>query len=157
MEKSKFTHLSQEGVRMVEVGEKPLVKRMALASGTIKLEPETIELIVKEEIKKGNVLTTAQIAAIQSVKSTSLLIPLCHPLSITGINVEFDVKKEYIAVEVEVHTTGQTGVEMEAITGVSVALLTIWDMVKSVEKDEDGQYPHTKITDIKVLRKEKLG
>ncbi|NYT18353.1 MAG: cyclic pyranopterin monophosphate synthase MoaC [Methanobacteriales archaeon] len=157
MEKSKFTHLSQEGVRMVEVGEKPLVKRMALASGTIKLEPETIELIVKEEIKKGNVLTTAQIAAIQSVKNTSQLIPLCHPLSITGINVEFDVKKEYIAVEVEVHTTGQTGVEMEAITGVSVALLTIWDMVKSVEKDEDGQYPHTKITDIKVLRKEKLG
>lgn len=142
---------------MVEVGEKPLVKRMALASGTIKLEPETIELIVKEEIKKGNVLTTAQIAAIQSVKNTSQLIPLCHPLSITGINVEFDVKKEYIAVEVEVHTTGQTGVEMEAITGVSVALLTIWDMVKSVEKDEDGQYPHTKITDIKVLRKEKLG
>ena len=157
MEKSKFTHLSQEGVRMVEVGEKPLVKRMALASGTIKLEPETIELIVKEEIKKGNVLTTAQIAAIQSVKNTSQLIPLCHPLSITGINVEFDVKKEYIAVEVEVHTTGQTGVEMEALTGVSVALLTIWDMVKSVEKDEDGQYPHTKITDIKVLRKEKLG
>jgi len=157
MEKSKFTHLSQEGVRMVEVGEKPLVKRMALASGTIKLEPETIELIVKEEIKKGNVLTTAQIAAIQSVKNTSQLIPLCHPLSITGINVEFDVKKECIVVEVEVHTTGQTGVEMEAITGVSVALLTIWDMVKSVEKDEDGQYPHTKITDIKVLRKEKLG
>jgi len=156
MENRKFTHLSQEGVQMVEVGEKPLVKRTALASGKIKLEPITIELIVNEEIKKGNVLTTAQIAAIQAVKSTHHLIPLCHPLSITGINVEFDVQKEHITVEVEVRTIGQTGVEMEAITGVSVALLTIWDMVKSVEKDEDGQYPHTQITDIKVLRKEKL-
>ncbi len=157
MEKSKFTHLSREGVRMVEVGEKPVVKRMAIASGKIKLESETIELIVKEEIRKGNVLTTAQIAAIQAVKTTSQLIPLCHPLSITGINVEFEVETEYITVEVEVHTTGQTGVEMEAITGVSVALLTIWDMVKSVEKDENGQYPHTQISNIKVLRKEKIG
>jgi len=139
----------------VEVGEKPVVKRMALASGTIKLEPETIELIVKEEIKKGNVLTTAQIAAIQAVKNTSQMIPLCHPLSITGISVEFEVEREYITVEVEVHTAGQTGVEMEAITGVSMALLTIWDMVKSVEKDQDGQYPHTRISDIKVLQKEK--
>jgi cyclic pyranopterin phosphate synthase len=156
MENSKFTHLSREGVRMVEVGEKPVVKRTAVASGKIKLDPKTIKLIVKEEIKKGNVLTTAQIAAIQAVKSTHHLIPLCHPLSITGIKVEFEVEREYITVEVGVHTTGQTGVEMEAITGVSVALLTIWDMVKSVEKDEDGQYPHTQITDIKVLRKEKI-
>jgi cyclic pyranopterin phosphate synthase len=156
MENRKFTHLSQEGVRMVEVGEKPVVKRTALASGKIDLEPRTIELIVKEEIKKGNVLTTAQIAAIQAVKTTHHLIPLCHPLSITGINVEFEVEKEHITVQVEVRTTGQTGVEMEAITGVSVALLTIWDMVKSVEKDEDGQYPHTRINHIKVLRKEKL-
>ena len=140
---------------MVEVGEKPVVKRTALARGKIELEPETIELIRKEEIKKGNVLTTAQIAAIQAVKTTHHLIPLCHPLSITGIDVEFEVKREYIIVEVEVRTTGQTGVEMESITGVSVALLTIWDMVKSVEKDDDGQYPHTRITDIKVLRKEK--
>jgi len=157
MEKSKFTHLSREGVRMVEVGEKPVVKRTALACGKIILGPETIELIVKDEIKKGNVLTTAQIASIQAVKSTHHLIPLCHPLSITGINVEFEVEQEYITVEVDVRTTGQTGVEMEAITGVSVALLTIWDMVKRVEKDEDGQYPHTQITDIKVLRKEKIG
>ncbi len=157
MENSKFTHLSKEGVRMVEVGEKPVIKRTALSSGRIKLGPETIELIVKDEIKKGNVLTTAQIAAIQAVKTTHHLIPLCHPLSITGINVEFEVEQEYITVEVDVRTTGQTGVEMEAITGVSVALLTIWDMVKSVEKDEDGQYPHTQITDIKVLRKEKIG
>jgi cyclic pyranopterin monophosphate synthase len=155
MENKKFTHLSPEGVRMVEVGEKPVVKRTALARGKIELEPETIELIRKEEIKKGNVLTTAQIAAIQAVKTTHHLIPLCHPLSITGIDVEFEVKREYITVEVEVRTTGQTGVEMEAITGVSVALLTIWDMVKSVEKDDAGQYPHTRITDIKVLRKEK--
>ncbi|MEN6330278.1 MAG: cyclic pyranopterin monophosphate synthase MoaC [Methanobacteriaceae archaeon] len=156
MENRKFTHLSRDGVRMVEVGEKPAVKRTALASGRIVLEPKTIELIVKEEIKKGNVLTTAQIAAIQAVKSTPNLIPLCHPLAITGINVEFEVKSGHITVQVEVRTTGKTGVEMEAITGVSVALLTIWDMVKSVEKDDNGQYPHTRITDIMVLRKEKM-
>ena len=157
MEEKSFTHLSEKGVHMVEVSDKPIVKRTALARGKIYLNAETIELIEKEEIKKGNVLTTAQIAAIGAVKSTHHLIPLCHSLKITGVDVKFDVTPEFIEVEVSVTSLGKTGVEMEALTGTSVALLTIWDMVKSVEKDSEGQYPSTKISDIIVVKKEKKG
>ncbi len=155
MEDKEFTHLSKKGVHMVEVSDKPDVKRTAISRGKIHLNQETIKLIEKEEIKKGNVLTTAQIAAIGAVKSTHHLIPLCHSLKITGVDVSFNVGKEDIRVEVSVTTLGKTGVEMEALTGVSVALLTIWDMVKSVEKDSEGQYPSTKISDIVVVKKEK--
>lgn len=154
MEKT-FTHLSEKGVHMVEVSDKPVVKRTAVAQGKIYLQNETIKLIENEEIKKGNVLTTAQIAAIGAVKSTHHLIPLCHSLKITGVNVEFNVGEKEIEVEVSVTSLGKTGVEMEALTGASVAILTIWDMVKSVEKDENGQYPSTKISDIVVIKKEK--
>lgn len=155
MENKKFTHLSEKGVHMVEVSDKPVVKRTAIAQGKIHLQKETIELIEKEEIKKGNVLTTAQIAAISAVKSTHHLIPLCHSLKITGADVKFNVSQNDIEVEVSVTSLGKTGVEMEALTGASVALLTIWDMVKSVEKDIHGQYPSTKISDIIVVKKEK--
>lgn len=155
MNNKSFTHLSDKGIHMVEVSDKPVVKRTAIAQGKIHLKKETIELIEKEEIKKGNVLTTAQIAAIGAVKSTHHLIPLCHSLKITGVDVGFDLNKETIEVEVSVTSLGKTGVEMEAITGVSVALLTIWDMVKSVEKDDNGQYPSTRISDIVVLEKRK--
>lgn len=155
MEEKEFTHLSKKGVHMVEVSDKPVVKRIAISRGKIHLNKETIDLIEKQEIKKGNVLTTAQIAAISTVKSTHHLIPLCHSLKITGVDVAFNVGKEDIEVEVSVTTLGKTGVEMEALTGTSVALLTIWDMVKSVEKDENGQYPDTKISDIVVVKKEK--
>jgi len=156
MDEKEFTHLTQSGVHMVEVGDKPIIKRTALARGKIKLQRETIELIEKGELKKGNVLTTAQIAAIQAVKNTPQMIPLCHPIPIGGVEVEFEVNPESIEVTLQVSSTGKTGVEMEAITGVSVGLLTIWDMVKSVEKDENGQYPSTAITDIEVIRKEKI-
>lgn len=156
MDEKEFTHLTQSGVHMVEVGDKPVIKRTALARGKIKLQTGTIELIEKGELKKGNVLTTAQIAAIQAVKNTPQMIPLCHPIPIGGVEVEFEVNTESIEVTVQVSSTGKTGVEMEAITGVSVGLLTIWDMVKSVEKDENGQYPSTAITDIEVIRKEKM-
>ena len=157
MAENSFTLLSEKGVHMVEVSDKPVVKRTALARGKIYLNTETIELIEKEEIKKGNVLTTAQIAAIGAVKSTHHLIPLCHSLKITGVDVKFGVNQEFIEVEVGVTSLGKTGVEMEALTGTSVALLTIWDMVKSVEKDSEGQYPSTKISDIIVVKKEKKG
>lgn len=157
MEDKSFTHLSKKGVHMVEVSDKPVVKRTAIARGKIYLSEDTIELIEKEEIKKGNVLTTAQIAAIGAVKSTHHLIPLCHSLKITGADVEFNVAEDFIEAEVGVTSLGKTGVEMEALTGTSVALLTIWDMVKSVEKDQDGQYPSTKISDIIVVKKEKKG
>ncbi len=150
-----FTHLTEKGVKMVEVGDKAVVKRTATAKGKINLQSTTISLIENEEIKKGNVLTTAQIAAIGAIKSTHHLIPLCHPLKITGIDVDFDVQTNFIETEVTVRCDGKTGVEMEALTGVNVALLTIWDMVKSVEKDEYGQYPLTSISDIIVSEKRK--
>ena len=151
-----FTHLTDSGVHMVEVGNKKDQKRLAIASGKIHLDENTIKMIQNEEIKKGNVLTTAQIAGIQAVKDTSSIIPLCHPLALTGIEIDFDVKQTEIIVKCLVKTIGKTGVEMEALTGVSVSLLTIWDMVKAVEKDEDGQYPDTKISDICVIKKEKI-
>lgn len=141
---------------MVEVGDKPIIKRNALARGRIYLKESTIDLIKNEEIKKGNVLVTAQIAAISAVKSTHHLIPLCHALKITGVDIDFQVESNYIGATLSVRSAGKTGVEMEAITGVSVALLTVWDMVKSVEKDEDGQYPLTRISDIEVVKKEKI-
>ena len=153
MVNKEFTHLSDKGVKMVEVGNKEVVKRTAIANGKIYLQRVTIDLIKREEIKKGNVLTTAQIAAILAVKSTHNLIPLCHPLKITGIDVDFDVGEDFVETEVTVRCIGETGVEMEALTGVSVGLLTIWDMVKSVEKDENGQYPSTRISDIVVSEK----
>ena len=156
MAEKEFTHLTDSGVHMVEVGEKPQQRRLAIASGEIYLQKETIAMIENAEIKKGNVLTTAQIAGIQAVKKTSDLIPLCHPLNLTGIEVEFEVEDGKIIATCSCKLAGQTGVEMEAITGVSVALLTIWDMVKAVEKDENGQYPDTRISNIKVLKKEKI-
>lgn len=141
---------------MVEVGDKPIQKRTAQARGAIRLKENTVNLIEREEIKKGNVLTTAQIAAISAVKKTHHLIPLCHSLKITGVDVDFQVAKDHIEVTVTVRSTGKTGVEMEALTGASVALLTIWDMVKSAEKDETGQYSSTRISDIQVTKKEKI-
>ncbi len=151
----KLTHLTEKGVKMVEVSGKEDSRRRAVASGRIRLRRETIERIKAGTMEKGNVLTTAQIAATMAVKKTSELIPLCHPLQITGVDVDFEVGAEDIEAKVSVTCTGKTGIEMEAITGVSVALLTIWDMVKSVEKDEDGQYPFTEIGNIRVLEKTK--
>ena len=148
MGEKEFTHLTETGVHMVEVGEKPQQRRTAKASGKIHLQKETIDMIKN--------LTTAQIAGIQAVKKTSDIIPLCHPLNLSGIEIEFEVGETEITATCECRLTGQTGVEMEAITGVSVALLTIWDMTKAVEKDENGQYPDTKISDIVVLKKEKI-
>ena len=151
-----FTHLTDSGVHMVEVGAKPDQKRRAIASGSIFLDRNTIRQIQNEEIKKANMKTTAQIAGNQTKKNTSSIIPLCHPLALTGIELDFEVKEDEIIATCAVNTLGKTGVEMEAITGVSVALLTIWDMVKAVEKDENGQYPDTRIRDIKVIKKEKI-
>lgn len=156
MKEKEFTHLTKDGIHMVEVGDKPLQRRMAIATGKIHLQKSTIKMIENAEIKKGNVLTTAQVAGINAIKNTSNLIPLCHPLSISGIEINFNIEDSEISTTVSVKTTGQTGVEMEAITGVSVVLLTIWDMVKAVEKDENGQYPDTAISDICVLKKEKI-
>lgn len=148
-----LTHVSEEGVKMVEISKKDDRVRIARASGYIRLNAGTILLVKEGKIEKGSVLTTAQVAAISAVKKTSDLIPLCHQLQITGVDVNFKFYGEKIEVMVEVRSTGKTGVEMEAITGVCVALLTVWDMVKSAEKDEGGQYPETKIGGVKVIEK----
>ncbi|MDI3474605.1 MAG: cyclic pyranopterin monophosphate synthase [Thermococcaceae archaeon] len=148
-----LTHVNEKGVKMVEVGQKDIVFRKAVAKGKIRLKPETIELIKAGKTKKGNVIATAQIAGILAVKKTPELIPLCHPIPLTGVDITFEFGDDYIEATCEVRAYYKTGVEMEALTGVSVALLTIWDMVKAVEKDENGQYPFTRIEDIRVLEK----
>jgi cyclic pyranopterin phosphate synthase len=148
-----FTHVEGDKVKMVDVGAKDDVLRVARASGTIRLSASTMELIKAGNVKKGNVLATARIAGIQAVKRTWDMIPLCHQISITGIDIDFEVFDDRITSTVEVKSVGKTGVEMEALAGVSLSLLTIWDMVKAVEKDETGNYPDTRIYDIKVISK----
>ncbi len=140
---------------MIDISEKGDVVRRAIASGEIVLTKDTIEKIRDGNVEKGNVLSTATTAAILAVKKTSETIPMCHQIPITGIDVDFTIGDCSITAEVEVKTVGKTGVEMEALTGVSTALLTIWDMVKSVEKDDTGNYPNTFIRNIEVVKKYK--
>jgi cyclic pyranopterin phosphate synthase len=130
-----FSHLAEDGsVRMVDVSAKPVSKRVATAEAVIALQPETMAKINSNQVAKGNVLATAHIAAIQAVKRTGELIPLCHPLPVNHVQVEFDLRKEGIRIECRVTTTAQTGVEMEALTGASIAALTIYDMCKAIDK-----------------------
>ncbi|MFA4646170.1 cyclic pyranopterin monophosphate synthase MoaC [Pyrococcus kukulkanii] len=150
-----LTHVDEKGVKMVEIGHKDVVYRRAVAKGRIRLRPETVKLIREGKIEKGNVLAAAQIAGILAVKRTPELIPLCHPIPLTGVDITFEFGEDYIEVTCEVRAYYKTGVEMEALTGATVALLTIWDMVKAVEKDERGQYPYTRIEDVRVVEKVK--
>jgi cyclic pyranopterin phosphate synthase len=143
---------------MVDISGKQEVFREATATGTIKLKAETIRLIKDGKIAKGDPLYTAKIAGILAAKETSTLIPLCHPLPLT--NVEIDIKildEATVQVTSTVKTKAQTGVEMEALTATAISLLTIWDMVKQYEKDAEGQYPTTAIQNIRVVRKFKEG
>jgi len=148
---SKLSHFDTSGqAHMVDVGDKPQTKRSAVASGIITMLPATLKLIQQGDAKKGDVLGIARIAAIQASKKTSDLIPLCHPIALTKVSVTFelDEKTTSITCTVTSETTGQTGVEMEALTAVSVGLLTIYDMCKAVDRGMT-------ISDIKLL--EKLG
>lgn len=141
---------------MVDVSRKPEVFRQATARGTIKLKAGTVQLIKKGKIEKGDIFSLAKAAGILAAKKTSELLPLCHPLPLTSIDVNVDtINKSTVAVEATVKASAKTGVEMEALTAVSTALLTIWDMTKQYEKDNRGQYPTTVMSDIRVLRKEK--
>jgi cyclic pyranopterin phosphate synthase len=151
-----FTHIKNGKAQQVDISNKPVASRRALAEGTIELKPETVGAIKQGSIEKGNVLNTATVAAVLATKQTSQIIPLCHPIPLTSIQVNYSLQDSTIKATVEVKSEGKTGVEMEAITGVSVALLTIWDMVKSIEKDATGNYPVTKIRDIHVLEKTKV-
>jgi cyclic pyranopterin phosphate synthase len=151
---STFTHLNEKGeVHMVDVTPKPDVSRMALASGRIYLRPETLNAIAKGAVVKGNVLATAQVAGTMAVKQTWAIIPMCHQIPVGSVTIEFVQTEAFIEAKCRVKTYAKTGIEMEALTGVSVALLTIWDMVKSAEKDAFGQYPVTRIEGIHVIEK----
>ncbi len=141
--------------KMVDIGRKPDVHRRAVASGAIRLRPATIRAIRARRVEKGDPIAAAEIAALQAVKAVWQVLPHTHPIPITAASVTFDVRANRIVVTTDVEATYKTGVEMEALYGVAVALLTIWDMVKSLEKDRDGQYPTARIEDVRVVSKEK--
>jgi len=134
---SSFTHIDDKGrVRMVDVTDKKPTVRVAVAGGAVFMKPETLTMIRDQKVKKGNVLETARIAGIMAAKKTSELIPMCHPLNLTHVQVDFDQDEanHCICIEASVRTIDQTGVEMEAFTAVSVAALTIYDMCKSHDR-----------------------
>jgi cyclic pyranopterin phosphate synthase len=144
-----FTHLDEKGrVRMVDVTDKPPTARMAKAAGIVHMSRTTFDLIRQQQVKKGNVLETARIAGVMAAKKTAELIPMCHPLHITHVQVDFcpDEEKACIGIEASVRTIDSTGVEMEALTAVAVAGLTVYDMCKSYDKEMT-------LTDIRLLQK----
>ena len=131
---TELSHLSEAGdVRMVDVGAKPLSRRRAVARGAVGMAPATARRL--RELPKGDALVTAQVAGIMAAKRTSELIPLCHPLPLSNIEVALDVKEDSVEIRAVVETTAQTGVEMEALTAVSVAALTLYDMAKAIDKE----------------------
>ena len=151
-----LTHTTDEGdVQMVDVGDKPDSERRAVAAGEIRLQPSTIEAIRADQVGKGDVLATARVGAIQAVKHTWETIPMCHQIPITNVDTDFSLAEDRIELRVAVETTGKTGCEMEALEGVTTGLNVVWDMVKAVEKDDAGQYPDTRIENVRVLTKEK--
>jgi cyclic pyranopterin phosphate synthase len=146
---SKLTHFNKAGeAHMVDVGDKPVTQRVAVAEGLIRMQTETLQLIIAGEHGKGDVLGIARVAGIMGAKKTSELVPLCHPLAITKVAVDLEARPNDSAVycRATVHTSGQTGVEMEALTAVQVALLTVYDMCKAVDR---GMV----ITDVGLLEK----
>ncbi len=135
-EENKLTHIDESGrARMVDVGSKPDTARIAVARGTVKMKPETFDLIKNGQVSKGDVLAVAQVAGISAAKQTPHLIPMCHPIAIDSVAMEFDlVEPGAVEITATVKCTGKTGVEMEAVTAVSVAALTIYDMCKAVDR-----------------------
>ena len=142
-------------VQMIDIHDKPIIYREALAIGEIELRLKTLDLIRANRIEKGDPLQIGKIAGIQGAKQTSTLMPLCHPLPLESVHIETELFEQGIRVSAKVIATSKTGVEMEALTAVSAALLSIWDVTKKYEKDDDGQYPHTMIGNIKVQHKVK--
>jgi cyclic pyranopterin monophosphate synthase len=149
MSKTKLTHLDESGTaRMVDVGHKADTERVAVARGSVRMAPTTLALIIEGNMKKGDVLTVAQLAGIMAAKRTAELIPLCHPLQLSHVDVTCRPNEAESRVDIEatVRLRGKTGVEMEALTAVSVAALTIYDMAKAVDR-------HMQLTDIRVVQK----
>lgn len=146
---NRLTHIADDGsARMVDVSAKERSVREAVAAGKIQLRPGTLDLITKNQIGKGNVFATARIAGIQAAKQTSELIPLCHNLNLSHVEIEIATSEVGVEVTCTARTVAETGVEMEALTGVTVALLTIYDMCKAVDKEMG-------ITDVRLLKKTK--
>ncbi len=142
-----LSHLDQKGAaRMVDVGDKPVTRRKARARGQVVLSPQTVALISEGGLPKGDALAVARVAGIMAAKKTPELIPLCHPLPLSKVTLELTPDQAGVTIEAEVSTSAQTGVEMEALTAVSVAALTLYDMVKAVEKGAE-------IKDIRLLSK----
>ena len=130
-----FTHLDDQGrARMVDVGDKASSRRKAIARAEIHMTPATVKALTQGGIPKGDVLAVARVAGIQAAKKTAELIPLCHPLPLTSVTVEFEIKEDRVEIESKAETFGQTGVEMEALTACSVAALTIYDMCKALDR-----------------------
>ena len=130
-----FSHLDSEGAaRMVDVGEKELLRRTAVAGGVVRMAPETIALLQEAALPKGDALNTARIAGVMAAKKTPELIPLCHGLNLTSVDVEFEVGQDRVSITATTRASDRTGVEMEALTAVSVAALTVYDMCKAVDK-----------------------
>lgn len=145
---AEFTHFDEAGrAHMVDVSDKPVTDRIAVARGRVEMAPETLAMIEEGRAKKGDVLAVARLAGIMGAKRTAELIPLCHPLAITKVSVDLACRNGAVEIEATVKTTGQTGVEMEALTAVSVAALTVYDMVKAVDK-------RMRITDIHLALKD---
>jgi len=142
-------------IRQVDVSGKRVVRREAVARGFIKLKPETIEIIRSGQVEKGDPLQVARLAGINAAKLTPMLLPLCHPLRLEHVDLSVIMRDDGIEVEARVVAHEKTGVEMEALTAVSIALLNIWDVVKRYEKDDRGQYPETEISRIRVAEKRK--
>ena len=146
---AEFSHLDREGAaRMVDVGKKAVVRRTATATGRVRLAPATVELLRERALPKGDALNTARIAGVMAAKRTPELIPLCHGLNLTAVDVEFEVREEEVGIVATARASDRTGVEMEALTAVSVAALTIYDMCKAVDKEME-------IGEIKLIEKTK--
>ena len=144
-----LSHIGSDGrVRMVDVSAKPQSLRIAIATGKIKIKRATANAISGNRIGKGNVFVTAQIAGIQAAKRTAELIPLCHPLPLSNVEIDFQMKRGAVNATCSAHTTAQTGVEMEALVGVAIALLTIYDMCKAIDKEME-------ISDVRLVKKTK--
>jgi len=140
---------------MADITSKPEVLRQAVASGRIQLKPSTIARVRNGRIAKGDPIAAAEVAAVLAAKNTPQTLPFCHPIPITNVLTEAEIDRSSITVRSTVRTTARTGVEMEALNAASTYLLTIWDMVKPYEKDSRGQYPDTRILDLRVVTKSK--
>lgn len=140
---------------MIDITGKPDVFREATAIGKIKLQSKTIHLIQEGKIEKGDPIYAAKIAGILAAKKTNTLLPMCHPIPLTNVEIKITLTQSTIQVTSIVKTKAQTGVEMEALTATAIALLTIWDMVKQYEKDTEGQYPSTVVENIQIIKKVK--